>query len=202
MKRDFELNKALLGIILLSAIMMCFAPSKSDIQKAMVEEDVIEEVVPEIIIIETEVVEKNYLDVCSTSSVKSYMSYKAITNQSSKQWQYIHTNMVVNEKGLLETTDGYIGVALGSYFGEIGNKYIITLSTGIELKVVKVDEKSDRHTNNGCEQKYDKSVIEFVIDTEQATKYFGKMSNDYVLNGNFNNSNFFKGKIESIEVVE
>ena len=197
MKRDFELNKALLVIILLSTIVMCSAPRK-DIEKVIE----VKEFVPKIIIIEPEVVKKNYLDVCSTSSVKSYMSYKAITNQSSKQWKYIHTNMQISEKGLLETTDGYIGVALGSYFGDIGSKYIITLSTGIELKVVKVDEKSDRHTNNGCEHKIDKSVIEFVIDVEQATEYFGKMSNDYVLNGNFNNSNFFKGNIESIEVVE
>jgi len=199
MKRDFELNKALLGILLLSTMVMCFAPTKSDIQKAIVEDEVIEEVIPEIIIIEKK---KNYLDVCSTSSVKSYMSYKAITNKSSKQWQYIHTNMQISEKGILETTDEFMGVALGSYFGEIGSKYIFTLDTGVILKVVKVDEKSDRDTNNGCEHKVDNSVIEFVIDTEQAIKYFSKGSNGLVLNGNFNNSNFFKGNIESIEVVE
>ena len=137
------------------------------------------------------------VQVCSTSSVKSYMEYSKITNKSSKQWKYIHTSGKIKiENGYLKEGE-YIGVALGSYFGEIGTKYIFTLDTGKQIKVVKVEEKSDNDTINGCYQKYDKSVIEFVIDTHA----FSKSKNGYVNNGNFNNLEQFKGNIVKIEKV-
>ena len=121
-----------------------------------------------------------------------------ITDKSSNQYKYI------NESGRIEIKNGYlmeneyIGVALGSYFGEIGSKYVFTLDTGKELKVVKVEEKADEPTINGCQHKWDSSVIEFVIDSS----YFKKSSNGYVFNGNFNNVEEFKGKIIKIEKVE
>jgi len=125
------------------------------------------------------------------------MDYRRITNKSSKQYKYIKDNMKVAENGLLYDNQGYIGVALGSHFGDIGNKFVITLDTGIVLKVVKVEAKDDKHTNNGCEQKYDGSLIEFVIDSENTTYWLG--SNGYILNGNFNNHKDFKGNIERVE---
>lgn len=137
------------------------------------------------------------VQVCSISSVKSYMEYSKITNKSSKQWKYINTSGKIKiENGYLMEGE-YIGVALGSYFGEIGTKYIFTLDTGKQIKVVKVEEKSDNDTINGCYQKYDKSVIEFVIDTHA----FAKSKNGYVNNGNFNNLEQFKGNIAKIERV-
>ena len=142
------------------------------------------------------------IEVCSTSASKTYMDYEKITAKSSKQYKYIEAYMEVNEQGLLVDEDGYIGVALGSYFGDIGTKYQITLSTGIVLDVVKVEAKSDRHTNNGCEQMYDKSVIEFVIDESIAEDYFGRSKNGYILNGNFNNNKMFKGNIVAIKEVQ
>lgn len=144
------------------------------------------------------VVNNDGLRVCSTSSVKTYMSYKKITSRSSAQYRYIQKNMTVNDEGFLVDKDGRIGVALGSYFGKIGSKFDFTLSTGIVLKVVKVEAKSDSHTVNGCYQKYDKSVIEFVIDSSK----FSKGANGYVKNGNFNNDSRFKGKISKIEEVK
>lgn len=137
---------------------------------------------------------REFMTLCSTSSVKTYMSYKAITSKSSAQYKYIKANMSVNDKGLLVDKDGYIGIALGSAFNSIGSKYIITLDTGIVLKVVKVESKSDKHTFNGCQQRWDTSVIEFVLDIDIARKH-------YNLQGNMNINNEFKGKIESIEVV-
>lgn len=137
------------------------------------------------------------IDVCNHSSTKTYMDYRAITNKKSKQYQFIHANMTVDERGYLVDNEGYIGVALGSYFGEIGTKYIFTLDTGKQIKVVKVEAKADNHTINGCYQKWDGSVIEFVIDSNA----FEKSSNGYVYNGNFNNIPEFKGKIIKIEKV-
>lgn len=143
-----------------------------------------------------------YMKVISNSSVKSYMSYKAITSKSSNQYRYIKKYMSVNEKGLLVDSEGYIGVALGSAFGSIGSKFVFTLDTGIVLKVVKVEAKSDKHTYKGFYHRVDTSVIEFVVDTQKAGKYYGIGGNGLVVDGNFNNINEFKGKIESIEVIK
>lgn len=158
---------------------------------------------------EEEVVEKytynrESINVCSTSSVKTYMSYKAITTKSSSQYQYIHNNMYVDqETGLLRNKEHpeYIGVALGSYYGKIGSMYEFTLDTGKVLKVVKVDAKSDSHTYNGCYHRQDGSVIELVIDPNIAKNYYGTGSNGYVLNGNFNNSPDFYGRITGVQKV-
>lgn len=137
------------------------------------------------------------IEVCSNSSVKTYMDYKKITNKSSKQWQFIHNSGQINIVNGYLMSDEYIGVALGSYFGEIGSKFIFTLEDGKEIKVIKVEEKADAHTINGCQQRWDNSVIEFVIDSD----YFPKAKNGYVYSGNFNNLEQFKGKIIKIEKI-
>ncbi len=137
------------------------------------------------------------IPVCSNSQTKTYMDYKMIMDKSSKQWQYINASGKIKiENGYLMEGE-YIGVALGSYFGDIGTKYIFTLDTGKQIKVVKIEKKADTHTKNGCQQKWDGSVIEFVIDS----KAFEKSANGYVYNGNFNNIEQFNGHIKKIEMV-
>jgi len=110
--------------------------------------------------------------------------------------------MKADGKGLMRDDKGYIGVALGSYFGEIGSKFIITLDSGIVLKLVKVEHKDDRHTTNGIYQKWDKSIIEFVIDEDVSEVVIGRSGNGYIMSGNFNNSEFFEGEIIEIIKVE
>lgn len=128
---------------------------------------------------------------CSTSSSKSYMLSSSITDKSSKQYELI-SGMKAKD-GLLLDDEGYIGVALGSWFGELGTRYVFKLSSGVELYVVKVEEKDDKDTLNGCEHKIDKSVIEFVIDDKTNTFEYG--DNNLILNGNFDNHEWFKGDI-------
>ncbi len=114
------------------------------------------------------------IEVCSTSATKTYMSYKAVTSTRSRQYRFIHSEMTVDEvTGLLYDEDGFIGVALGSNFGEIGTRYYFTLDTGIVLPVVKVDAKASVDAPNGCSHSKDASVIEFVIDSEIAGEFFG-----------------------------
>lgn len=137
---------------------------------------------------------------CATSSTKTYMDYRAITSTTSAQYRYIQNYMEVDGSGLLIDEDGFVGVALGSYFGSIGQRYYFTLETGVVIPVVKIDEKADADTNySGCSQAFDGSVIEFVIDRDKALDYFGRLSNNYVLNGNFNNYKIFSGRIEKVE---
>lgn len=139
-------------------------------------------------------VEEKLLAVCSSSSAKTYMDYTK-TSPTSRQGKFMAENMTIKD-GLLYDKDGYIGVALGSYFGDIGSRYIFVLDTGIELKLIKVEQKSDRHTINGCEHYKDGSVIEFVID--MVTENFPRFSNSHPSNGNFNNLPQFKGSIVKI----
>ena len=134
------------------------------------------------------------IDVCSSSSSKSYMSYKTVTNRRSKQYKLIQ-ELNITETGLLKDDYGFIAAALGSYYGNIGDRYKFTLDSGVELYVIKTDAKSDSHTNGGCIHSVDASIIEFVIDEDKAGDYFGVAGNNLVLSGNFNNVDMFRGLI-------
>lgn len=151
--------------------------------------------------------EKEYkteeIESCSSSSVKSYMSYRMITDPTSPQYNYIREYMAVDENtGLLYDSEGFIGVALGSYYGEIGDRYYFTLSSGIVLPIVKIEQKADKHTTGQCYQSQDKSVIEFVVDVDKAGEYFGRWGDkNYIMSGNWNYSSYFKGEITKAEKV-
>lgn len=142
------------------------------------------------------------IEVCSTSSTKTYEPYTAITAKNSKQYKYIHNHMTVDETtGMLYDEEGFIGAALGSSFGEIGTRYYFTLDTGIVLPIVKADAKASVDAPNGCSHSEDASVIEFIIDADIAGDYFGRGATGLVGQGNFNNDSRFKGNIEKIEKV-
>lgn len=143
------------------------------------------------------------IDVCAYSSAKTYMDYRATDLVSSRQYQFIHNNLNVDRQtGFLYDEDGFIAVALGSYYGTIGDRYYFTLDSGVVLPLVKAEHKADEDTDySGCYQKYDKSIMEFVIDSDYAADYFGNRGNGLVLNGNYNNYSLFEGEIIKIEKV-
>ncbi|MDO4499775.1 MAG: hypothetical protein Q4B60_00720 [Erysipelotrichaceae bacterium] len=143
------------------------------------------------------------IEVCASNATKTYMDYRAVTSRSSKQYWFIKDHLTVDETtGFLYDEDGFVAVALGSYFGVIGDRYYITLDSGVVLPVVKSDEKADIHTDpSGCYHSQDGSIIEFVIHKGYAMDYFGRLSNDYILNGNYNNHELFRGKIVRVEKV-
>lgn len=142
------------------------------------------------------------IEVCSSSSTKTYMPYTAITAKGSKQYKYIQNHMTVDQTtGMLYDEDGFIGAALGYNFGDIGERYYFTLDSGIVLPIVKVDAKASSDAPNGCSHAADASVIEFVIDAKIASEYFGAGPTGLVKQGNFNNDTRFKGSITKIEKV-
>ena len=182
-------NKALISLILVLSFFFCsgFTPEEFSIENLdeYEKEYVAEEVAA-----------------CSYSSVKTYMPISTITSKSSRQYKFIEEHITVDEEtGLIYDEDGFIGVALGSVFGAIGTRYYITLDTGVVLPVVKVDAKSDSHTIDGCYHANDKSVIEFVIDRSKAEEFFGVGGNGLIKNGNLNNDERLKGRIEKVELV-
>ena len=147
--------------------------------------------------------ESEEIEVCALSSAKTYMDYRATTLVSSRQYQFIHNYLNVDKKtGFLYDDECFIAVALGSYYGTIGDRYYFTLDSGIVLPLVKAEQKADEDTDySGCYQKYDKSIMEFVIDSDYASSYFGSRGNGLVLNGNYNNYSLFSGNIVKIEKV-
>lgn len=123
------------------------------------------------------------------------MDYKYITDSSSPQYKLIYSNSIeVCTDGLLRSGE-YIGVALGSKFGVIGDKFLITLNTGKQFKAIKIDEKDDRHTVDGCHHANDGSLIEFVIDTDLAKQTYS----DAIIMGNFDYIDLFSGEVTKIE---
>lgn len=123
-------------------------------------------------------------------SFKSFTYYTSLSQHSlqGKLQQSAYTD----ENGLRKVGDYYCA-ALGSYYtGNIGDKYIVTLSTGIIFKLILCDVKSDAHTdsnhqftkNNGC-------VIEFYVDK-------AKLNNKVRTSGDISSINGFEGDIISI----
>ena len=143
------------------------------------------------------------IEVCGESTAKTYMDYRMTTVVNSTQYQFIHNNLTVDEStGFLYDDEGFIAVALGSFYGDIGDRFYFTLDSGVVLPLVKAEEKADEDTDyTGCYHLIDSSIIEFVIDTDYAENYFWSNSNGYVLNGNYNNHPLFNGEIVKVEKV-
>ena len=87
---------------------------------------------------------------CGTDHTnKPFEWWSDITDTNSPQWDLIHNYLIIQEDGTLQTDDGFIACALGRHFGKIGTKWIFICEDGSEIKVIKTDEKQDRHTKNG-----------------------------------------------------
>ena len=106
---------------------------------------------------------------CGTDHTnKPFEWWSDITDTNSPQGDLIHNYLIIQEDGTLQTDDGFIACALGRHFGKIGTKWIFICEDGSEIKVIKTDEKQDRHTKNGdlihgiiCNE-----LIELVVDSK------------------------------------
>ena len=124
-----------------------------------------------------------------SGSVKSWMDYRAITNTSTKNYQ-IAQSATPDAHGFMKESGRYC-VALGSYYGDIGDEFRITFEDGQTIRAIKTDGKSDKHTDatrSYCI--YDESLVEFLVIPEQLDEEI-KLSGDCDAR--------FKGKILRIE---
>lgn len=129
------------------------------------------------------------------TSFKSYMDYRAITNKNSAQWD-LQTKCWTDKDGLRRKGDYYV-VALGSYYADhIGDRFIVTLDTGVEIPVIVGDFKADKHTD--ATNRYTltedgrKNILEFVVDTQSLPEMARKMGDISYVSG-------FRGNVRSIE---
>lgn len=129
------------------------------------------------------------------TSFKSYMDYRAITNKNSAQWD-LQTKCWTDKDGLRRKGDYYV-VALGSYYADhIGDRFIVTLDTGVEIPVIVGDFKADKHTDSTnrytLTEDGRKNILEFVVDTQQLPEMARKMGDISYVSG-------FRGNVRSIE---
>lgn len=145
---------------------------------------------------------KTKLNWDSPTSAKTYMDYRKITNESSKQWEIIHNELMVCADGMLRDKYGRIAVALGSYFGDVGSTWRFYLDdNGIikSIDVIKADAKADIDTEkNNIVGIPAGDVIEFVVDSNS----FPVWENGYAVGGNFNNIEEYRGDVIGWEVIE
>lgn len=101
----------------------------------------------------------------STSGVKSYMPYTAITSTGSPQYK-LQCQAHTGNYGIRMVGDRYC-VALGSYYTTtIGQKFDLVLENGTVIPCILGDQKANKDTNstnqitshNGC-------MSEFIVDT-------------------------------------
>lgn len=131
------------------------------------------------------------------TSTKTYMDYRAITMKNTAQYKIIHSDVItIDDRGFLMTEDGFIGAALGTHFGPVGSKYIFNLDSGEQLKIIKVEVKSDAHTCGHGILDGSGAAIEFVIDGKTEWMQDKVAPNGLIFGGNFNK--YFNGKIESV----
>lgn len=132
------------------------------------------------------------------SSLKPYMDYKMITDISTPQYKLINSERSrEDERGFLMYDNDFYCVALGSYFGDVGTKYIFTLSTGKQIKVIKAEAKSDSHTCKDNYLSWHGHIVEFLINTN--SKWMKE--NKITLYGSLNYYDELSGDIVKIERI-
>ena len=101
----------------------------------------------------------------------------------------------MRESNGLIKVDGYVCVALGSRYGAIGSKFIFVLKDGNRkraVKVIKADEKQDRHTLNGEGwTDINGNILEMIVDT-------GKLPEEAKTSGDCDRIEAVRGEIVRI----
>lgn len=123
------------------------------------------------------------------TSFKSYMDYRTITDENSKQYS-LQSIAYTDSDGLRKIGDSYL-VALGSYYAEeCGEKFVVEFDNGERISVIVGDIKSDIHTDST--NMYTKisedsvNVIEFIVDVDYISdnnKILGSIETD-IISGN------------------
>lgn len=98
------------------------------------------------------------------SDFKSYMDYRTITNTSSTQYK-MQQEAYTDENGLRKIGEHFC-VAMGTYYGNLGDILYVETDKGASWTVILSDVKSDAHTDST--HRYTVSsdcMMEFIVDT-------------------------------------
>lgn len=127
------------------------------------------------------------------SSFKCYMDYRAITNTSSKQYE-LRQLATTDENGLRKIGDYYC-VAMGTFYGNVGDTFYVQTDEGACWKVILADIKADKDTNSTHQfTKYNGCMMEFIVDTK-------KLPSSIRSSGTVNGLGF-EGNITTVKKIE
>lgn len=134
-----------------------------------------------------------------SSSFKSYMDYRTITDKTSQQYKLQHNRIIYTDKeGFRKSGDSFL-VAIGTYYSNtIGEELEITLDTGETFNAILADIKDNKDTdsNNQC-HKIDGSVVEFIVDSRRLLPIIKRMGDC-----SYSKENNFKGNVVSIVKIK
>lgn len=129
---------------------------------------------------------------------KSWMDYRTITDKTSRQYRIVNSvNCYIDENGLLVYNDGdidYYCVAMGSYYGDVGDKFSIQVEDGIWYNVLMAELKADQHTDVSNRYTVGEKVncmLEFLVDSDV-------LDDKAKISGNINDIEEVSGKIVNI----
>ena len=121
------------------------------------------------------------------TSFKAYEDYKCITNTESLQYE-LQQKAWTDEYGLRRYGDEYM-VAVGSYYGSVGDHIKVTLDTGETFDAIIGDSKGKRWYHK-CGK--GANVVEFIVDTSSLDKTAKEM-------GDISYIPSFEGDVTEIE---
>jgi len=124
---------------------------------------------------------------------KTYMDYRMISDSGSMQYK-LQQQAYTDELGFRRINDDYL-IAIGTFYSEnVGDRFIVTLDTGLEFTATIGDIKDNKHTNS-TNQYIEKNLnmIEFLVDDNVLCNLALKMG-DVSYAG-------FEGEIVSIEKI-
>lgn len=201
-RNDFILMATIVFVVFGYLIWQVNRNIEQDIQ--VVYQPVLEEVPAELVFIDREVeiidvqqkesmyiYNKKELPTNADGAFKTYMDYRTIKNQASKQW-HLQQLATTNDEGFRVFNGKYL-IAVGTYYSkDVGKEFRITLSDGLTFNAIVGDIKQDIHTdkNNQYVPK-NGNIIEFIVDLDKLDPLTAKL-------GDVSNSGL-KGKIVSIE---
>lgn len=132
------------------------------------------------------------------SQNKPYEPYYAITNTTSKAYKFqCKSSVKVDPRGFLMENNTWYCVALGSYFGHVGDKFLFTLSSGKVIPVVIADMKANKDTDSQNYLSYGGHIVEFLINPNS----WYMVANGVKKRGNLNILPELKGKVTRIQKV-
>ena len=135
------------------------------------------------------------MDTPSNNSFKSYMSYKCITNRSSKQYKFQQECYTGNYG--IRMKDGRYCIAVGSYYTtKIGKKIDLVMENGAIIKCILADCKANAHTDSTNRQNPNGSIAEFIVDMNSLNRTAKRMGDVSYC------SEKFKGEIKKIRVYK
>lgn len=123
-----------------------------------------------------------------STSAKTYMDYRTIKAGKQKTLQ---NEAWTDDQGFRRHGEDYM-VALGGYYGEVGDRFEVTLSSGKVFTVIKGDAKAGADTD-ALRMHKNGNVIEFIVDSRAIEKE-SKRRGDMSFSG-------FEGEIESIRGI-